>query len=122
MSETTTPEPTEATPPPADGPLLDLTDAGVKKFIKQAKARGYVTSSARGPAHADVGEGVTAGGAGAGAPGGGGEERGVVRAEGGGGGGGGGEGAAGRDAAEGGVRKRGAPKRNTTRLPSRKIS
>jgi RNA polymerase primary sigma factor len=28
---------------PADGPLLDLTDAGVKKFIKQAKTRGYVT-------------------------------------------------------------------------------
>jgi RNA polymerase primary sigma factor len=28
---------------PQDGPLLDLTDAGVKKFIKQAKARGYVT-------------------------------------------------------------------------------
>ena len=28
---------------PADGPLLDLTDAAVKKFIKQAKARGYVT-------------------------------------------------------------------------------
>jgi RNA polymerase primary sigma factor len=27
----------------ADGPLLDLTDAAVKKFIKQAKARGYVT-------------------------------------------------------------------------------
>jgi RNA polymerase primary sigma factor len=26
-----------------DGPLLDLTDAGVKKFIKQAKARGFVT-------------------------------------------------------------------------------
>jgi RNA polymerase primary sigma factor len=26
-----------------DGPLLDLTDAGVKKFIKAAKARGYVT-------------------------------------------------------------------------------
>jgi RNA polymerase primary sigma factor len=26
-----------------DGPLLDLTDAGVKKFIKQAKAKGYVT-------------------------------------------------------------------------------
>ena len=41
MSTTTaeTPE-TEAT---SDGPLLDLTDAGVKKFIKQAKARGYVT-------------------------------------------------------------------------------
>src|SRR6202789_1916256 len=29
--------------PTIDGPLLDLTDAGVKKFIKQAKARGYVT-------------------------------------------------------------------------------
>ena len=27
----------------SDGPLLDLTDAGVKKFIKQATARGYVT-------------------------------------------------------------------------------
>ena len=27
----------------ADGPLLDMNDAGVKKFIKQAKARGYVT-------------------------------------------------------------------------------
>jgi RNA polymerase primary sigma factor len=27
----------------SDGPLLDLTDAGVKKFIKAAKARGYVT-------------------------------------------------------------------------------
>src|SRR5690242_18760282 len=40
MSTTTT-EPPEETP--ADGPLLDLTDAGVKKFIKQAKARGYVT-------------------------------------------------------------------------------
>ena len=39
MSTTTT-EPTEA---PTDGPLLDLTDAGVKRFIKQAKARGYVT-------------------------------------------------------------------------------
>src|SRR5512141_1426410 len=26
-----------------DGPLLDLTDAAVKKFIKQAKVRGYVT-------------------------------------------------------------------------------
>src|SRR5580700_9688135 len=42
MSETTTTEPPEA-PPTIDGPLLDLTDAGVKKFIKQAKARGYVT-------------------------------------------------------------------------------
>jgi len=37
---TDTQEPTEAA---TDGPLLDLTDAGVKKFIKQAKARGYVT-------------------------------------------------------------------------------
>jgi RNA polymerase primary sigma factor len=37
-------EPPEAEAPPAtDGPLLDLTDAGVKKFIKQARARGYVT-------------------------------------------------------------------------------
>jgi len=38
MSETV--EPPEG---PTDGPLLDLTDAGVKKFIKQAKTRGYVT-------------------------------------------------------------------------------
>ena len=39
MSETTeTPEGAST-----DGPLLDLTDAGVKKFIKQAKTRGYVT-------------------------------------------------------------------------------
>jgi len=42
MTDVTTTEPPE-TPPPSDGPLLDLTDAGVKKFIKQAKARGYVT-------------------------------------------------------------------------------
>ncbi|MBI1407953.1 MAG: RNA polymerase sigma factor RpoD [Caulobacter sp.] len=42
MSTTTT-EPEAAEAPAADGPLLDLTDAGVKKFIKQAKARGYVT-------------------------------------------------------------------------------
>src|SRR6202789_3299128 len=41
MSETTTPEAPEA--PVSDGPLLDLTDAGVKKFIRQAKTRGYVT-------------------------------------------------------------------------------
>ena len=27
----------------ADGPILDLTDADVKKFIKNAKAKGYVT-------------------------------------------------------------------------------
>src|SRR3954452_25105075 len=43
MSTTTT----DGVEPPetggGDGPLLDLTDAGVKKFIKQAKARGYVT-------------------------------------------------------------------------------
>jgi RNA polymerase primary sigma factor len=35
--------PEAETAPVADGPLLDLTDAAVKKFIKQAKARGYVT-------------------------------------------------------------------------------
>jgi RNA polymerase primary sigma factor len=40
MSNTAEVQETEA---PSDGPLLDLTDAGVKKFIKQAKARGYVT-------------------------------------------------------------------------------
>jgi len=39
---TTTPE-KPAPEPNTDGPLLDLTDAGVKKFIKQAKLRGYVT-------------------------------------------------------------------------------
>ena len=43
MSTTTTTEPPDGTETPSDGPLLDLTDAGVKKFIKQAKARGYVT-------------------------------------------------------------------------------
>ncbi|MFI4935881.1 MAG: RNA polymerase sigma factor RpoD [Caulobacterales bacterium] len=42
MSETTTTTETPE-PPVSDGPLLDLTDAGVKKFIKQAKTRGYVT-------------------------------------------------------------------------------
>src|ERR1700709_2193641 len=41
MSEAAEAPETEA--PTNDGPLLDLTDAGVKKFIKQAKARGYVT-------------------------------------------------------------------------------
>ncbi|MDB5440744.1 MAG: polymerase sigma factor RpoD, partial [Caulobacteraceae bacterium] len=41
MSEVAEAPETEA--PSADGPLLDLTDAGVKKFIKQAKQRGYVT-------------------------------------------------------------------------------
>src|SRR5271168_626435 len=35
--------PETESPPAPDGPLLDLTDAAVKKFIKQAKARGYVT-------------------------------------------------------------------------------
>jgi len=34
---------TQETEAATDGPLLDLTDAGVKKFIKQAKAKGYVT-------------------------------------------------------------------------------
>jgi RNA polymerase primary sigma factor len=44
MTTTTTVETPEVEAPPvSDGPLLDLTDAGVKKFIKQAKARGYVT-------------------------------------------------------------------------------
>ena len=44
MSVAATAEAPEAeTAPVADGPLLDLTDAAVKKFIKQAKARGYVT-------------------------------------------------------------------------------
>ena len=40
---TTTTAETPETETNHDGPLLDLTDAGVKKFIKQAKARGYVT-------------------------------------------------------------------------------
>src|SRR5918911_1696760 len=43
MSATTTTEQPAADETPSDGPLLDLTDAGVKKFIKQAKTRGYVT-------------------------------------------------------------------------------
>jgi len=30
-------------PDSSDGPLLDMNDATVKKFIKQAKARGLVT-------------------------------------------------------------------------------
>ncbi|GGC82522.1 RNA polymerase sigma factor RpoD [Chelatococcus reniformis] len=33
----------EAAEPQADGPLLDLTDAGVRRMIKLAKKRGYVT-------------------------------------------------------------------------------
>ena len=28
---------------PADGPVLDMSDAAVKKLIKTAKARGFVT-------------------------------------------------------------------------------
>jgi len=45
MSTTTATVEPKQTPAAAapDGPLLDLTDAAVKKFIKQAKARGYVT-------------------------------------------------------------------------------
>ncbi|MFA7263258.1 MAG: RNA polymerase sigma factor RpoD [Caulobacter sp.] len=43
MSTTTTEQTDAPEAPEKDGPLLDLTDAGVKKFIKQAKARGYVT-------------------------------------------------------------------------------
>jgi RNA polymerase primary sigma factor len=41
-TETTTAAEAPEAPAP-DGPLLDLTDAGVKKFIKQARTRGYVT-------------------------------------------------------------------------------
>jgi len=43
MTTTTIEAPDVEAPPVSDGPLLDLTDAGVKKFIKQAKTRGYVT-------------------------------------------------------------------------------
>ncbi len=43
MSTATATVEAPAAPPAPDGPLLDLTDAAVKKFIKQAKARGYVT-------------------------------------------------------------------------------
>ena len=39
----TTQTETQETEAATDGPLLDLTDAGVKKFIKQAKTKGYVT-------------------------------------------------------------------------------
>ncbi|KAB2917962.1 MAG: RNA polymerase sigma factor RpoD, partial [Hyphomicrobiaceae bacterium] len=34
---------TQADTPEKDSPLLDLSDAAVKRFIKTAKARGYVT-------------------------------------------------------------------------------
>ncbi|HRD28165.1 MAG TPA: RNA polymerase sigma factor RpoD [Caulobacter sp.] len=43
MSTTATEQTDAPEAPEKDGPLLDLTDAGVKKFIKQAKTRGYVT-------------------------------------------------------------------------------
>jgi len=44
MSQTTAEADTpETNAPGSDGPLLDLTDAAVKKFIKAAKTRGYVT-------------------------------------------------------------------------------
>ena len=33
----------KSAPDASDGPLLDMNDATVKKFIKQAKARGFVT-------------------------------------------------------------------------------
>jgi RNA polymerase primary sigma factor len=36
-------EPAVETPPVTDGPLLDLTDQSVKRMIKLAKKRGYVT-------------------------------------------------------------------------------
>src|SRR6516225_11173736 len=35
----------QADAPEKDSPLLDLSDAAVKKFIKTAKARGYVTNN-----------------------------------------------------------------------------
>jgi RNA polymerase primary sigma factor len=35
--------PNQSEAPEKDSPLLDLSDAGVKRFIKTAKARGYVT-------------------------------------------------------------------------------
>jgi RNA polymerase primary sigma factor len=41
--KTTTAEGGEAPAEPSDGPLLDLTDAAVKKMIAKAKARGFVT-------------------------------------------------------------------------------
>ena len=37
---------TQAEAPEKDSPLLDLSDAAVKKFIKTAKARGFVTLDA----------------------------------------------------------------------------
>uniref|UniRef100_UPI0025F33A96 RNA polymerase sigma factor region1.1 domain-containing protein n=1 Tax=Phenylobacterium sp. TaxID=1871053 RepID=UPI0025F33A96 len=43
MSATTTEAEAPETTSGSDGPLLDLTDAAVKKFIKAAKTRGYVT-------------------------------------------------------------------------------
>ncbi|MEL6323360.1 MAG: RNA polymerase sigma factor region1.1 domain-containing protein, partial [Pseudomonadota bacterium] len=36
-------KPKDTTKDPQDKPLLDLSSAGMKKFIKQAKAKGYVT-------------------------------------------------------------------------------
>ena len=42
MSKTTEEQAQEA-PEPADGPLLDLSDAAVKRMIKLAKQRGFVT-------------------------------------------------------------------------------
>jgi RNA polymerase primary sigma factor len=36
----------QAEAPEKDSPLLDLSDAAVKKFIKTAKARGFVTLDA----------------------------------------------------------------------------
>src|SRR5215470_1010978 len=38
--------PTASEAPEKDSPLLDLSDAAVKKFIKTAKARGFVTLDA----------------------------------------------------------------------------
>jgi RNA polymerase primary sigma factor len=43
MTSAKTEDQAQTETPEKDGPLLDLTDAAVKKLIKTAKARGYVT-------------------------------------------------------------------------------
>jgi RNA polymerase primary sigma factor len=46
QSAAETKDETPETPPQQDGPLLDLSDAAVKRMIKEAKKRGYVTVDA----------------------------------------------------------------------------
>src|SRR3990170_7131278 len=43
VSETEDKEVPETAAETSDGPLLDMSDAAVKRLIKQAKTRGYVT-------------------------------------------------------------------------------